>query len=328
MRRKTMPFMAGTLGGGKMKSYDAVVIGAGPAGITATLYLCRSGLKVALVEMLAPGGQVLKTKRIENYPGFPNGIQGWELADIFSAHLEHYTFDRYNDAILNVTTGELHTLTVGKESLQTKTLLICSGVNPRRLGLDLKNEKRLVGHGVSYCASCDGNFFRNQTVAVVGGSDSALESALYLANIAQKVYLIHSRKTFRAVQTYQDKIHSEPKIKPILETNVIRLEGERDLQALILQDVNTKVESRLPVEGLFIFIGHTPQNQFFPTNLAVDKRGFIQTDTEMRTNIPGIFAAGDIRSKMCRQIVTAVGDGATAAQAAFQYIQGEVSQRG
>ncbi|MEG1610785.1 MAG: FAD-dependent oxidoreductase [Bilophila sp.] len=180
-----------------MKRYDAVVVGGGPAGLSAALYLCRSGLSVALVEMLAPGGQILKTEHIENYPGFPKGINGWEMADAFAAHLDAYQLDRYNDAITSmVFDSGVWSLVVGKQTLAGRTVLVCSGANPRPLGLP--NEAQLTGRGVSYCALCDGNFFRDQVIAVVGGGNSALEEALYLSRIAKKVYLVHRREGFRA----------------------------------------------------------------------------------------------------------------------------------
>ena len=284
-----------------MKRYDAIVVGGGPAGITAALYLCRSGLNVALVEMLAPGGQILKTESIENYPGFPKGIKGWEMADVFSAHLEGFAL-------------------VGKEFLEARAVIVCTGANPRQLGL--ADEVRLTGRGVSYCALCDGNFFRNQVVAVVGGGNAALEEALYLSRIAKKLYLIHRRDTFRAAKVYQDKIRSASQnISVLLDTVVTGLVGQDALEGLVLNNVKTNEESRLTVDGLFIFVGYTPQNEFLPKSLALDEQGFLVTDNEMRTNIPGIFAAGDIRSKFCRQVTTAVGDGATAANAAFIYLE-------
>lgn len=304
-----------------MKEYDAIVVGGGPAGLTAALYLCRSGVTVALVEMLAPGGQVLKTESIENYPGFPKGIQGWEMADVFAAHLEGYELDRYSDAVLAMEqTPAGYKLTVGKEILLGKTVLVCTGANPRPLGLP--NERQLTGRGVSYCALCDGNFFRNQVVAVVGGGNSALEEALYLARIVKKLYLVHRREGFRGAKVYQEKIRAaSDKIELRLNTIVTGLVGDPDLEGLVLRDVRTDIESRIDVNGLFVFVGYEPQNSFLPQGVSLDPQGFVITDCEMRTNLPGLFAAGDIRSKLCRQVTTAVGDGATAANAAFGYLE-------
>ena len=304
-----------------MKQYDAVVVGGGPAGITAALYLCRSGLSVAQIEMLAPGGQILKTESIENYPGFPQGIKGWEMADTFAAHLEGYGLERYNDAVLKMErTSGGWMIAVGKESIEAKAVVVCSGANPRPLGLP--RESQLTGRGVSYCALCDGNFFRDQVVAVVGGGNSALEEALYLSRIVKKLYLIHRREGFRAAKVYQDKVRAaSDKIELVLDTVVTGLVGEEALHGLQLKNVKTDVETQLAVDGMFVFVGYEPQNSFLPADLDVDPQGFIVTDCEMRTNLPGLFAAGDIRSKMCRQVATAVGDGATAATAAFTYLE-------
>lgn len=304
-----------------MKQYDAVVVGGGPAGITAALYLCRSGLSVAQIEMLAPGGQILKTESIENYPGFPQGIKGWEMADTFAAHLEGYGLERYNDAVLKMErTSGGWMIAVGKESIEAKAVVVCSGANPRPLGLP--RESQLTGRGVSYCALCDGNFFRDQVVAVVGGGNSALEEALYLSRIVKKLYLIHRREVFRAAKVYQDKVRAaSDKIELVLDTVVTGLVGEEALQGLQLKNVKTNAETQLTVGGMFVFVGYEPQNSFLPADLDVDPQGFIVTDCEMRTNLPGLFAAGDIRSKMCRQVATAVGDGATAATAAFTYLE-------
>ncbi len=290
-----------------MKLYDAIVVGGGPAGLTAVLYLCRSGLSVAQVEMLAPGGQILKTESIENYPGFPQGVKGWELADTFAAHLAEYPFDRYNDAVLKMEqSAHGWTLSIGKDTIEGKTVVICSGANPRPLGVP--REVQLTGRGVSYCALCDGNFFRDQVVAVVGGGNSALEEALYLSRIVRKLYLIHRREGFRGAKIYQDKIReASDKIELVLDSVVTELLGEEFLGGVRVKNVKTGVESQLDVDGLFVFVGYDPQNSFFPPELAVDARGFVLTDCEMRTNLPGVFAAGDIRSKLCRQVATAVG---------------------
>lgn len=304
-----------------MSLYDAVVIGGGPAGLTAVLYLIRSGCRVALVEKLTAGGQILQTESIENYPGFPEGIKGWELADLFAAHVEKMEVDRFSDPVINIESGaDKHRLLVGETWLEAKTVIICSGARYRHLGL--ANEKELTGRGVSYCAICDGNFFRGQTVAVVGGGNTALEESLYLAKLVGKLHLIHRRDAFRGAKIYQDRIMAMPdKINIIRSTVVTAIHGTDKLDGVTLRSVTTGEEEFLPVDGLFVFVGMEPNGEFFPDALQRDPQGFVLTDTEMRTNAPGVFAAGDIRSKMCRQVTTAVGDGATAAQAAFVYLE-------
>ena len=304
-----------------MKIYDSLVIGGGPAGITAVLYLMRAGYSVAWVEQLSPGGQVLLTESIDNYPGFPDGIKGWELVEKMLAHLAHYSPERYNQAVLTVEVGAgQHVVTLESGQLIARTVIICSGATHRKLGLP--NEQKLVGRGISYCALCDGNFFRNQNVAVIGGGNSALEESLYLTKLVRKLYLIHRRDAFRGDKIYQDKVLSlADKIEPVLNTVVTSINGDEALESLSLRNVQTQEERELKIDGLFIFVGFEPQGQFLPAGLTRDTHGFIMTDTEMRTNLSGIYAAGDIRSKLCRQVTTAVGDGATAGHAASIYLE-------
>ncbi|QJB57890.1 thioredoxin-disulfide reductase [Pseudodesulfovibrio sp. zrk46] len=302
-----------------MKSYDAVVIGGGPAGMTAALYLLRAGVKTAMIEKLSPGGQVLMTSEIENYPGFPTGLQGWELADKFTAHLEEYPLDRISDEVRDIEFGDpIHTIKVGDEDVQAKAIILATGSRYRKLGIP--GEERLLGRGVSYCALCDGNFFRERDVAVIGGGNSALEEALYLARLVNKVYLIHRRDEFRGLACYQDKCFTHEKIKVIRNTVVDEIQGETDVETLALRQVDTGETSELKVDGTFIFVGFEPIMDFVPDTVEKNRNGVI-TDVEMVTNIPGVFAAGDIRSKMCRQVASAVGDGATAANSAFTYLE-------
>lgn len=302
-----------------MNSYDAVVIGGGPAGMTAALYLLRAGVKTAMIEKLSPGGQVLMTSEIENYPGFPKGLQGWELADKFANHLEEYDLHRINDEVSGITVGNpWHTIMVGGEEVRAKAVVLATGSRYRKLGVP--GEERLIGRGVSYCALCDGNFFRDRDVAVIGGGNSALEEALYLARLVNKVYLIHRRQDFRGQLCYQDKCFTHEKIKVIRNTVVEEIVGETDVEHLALKDVSSGEKSRLDIDGTFIFIGFEPIMEFVPGDVGKERNGIL-TDVEMRTNVPGIFAAGDIRSKMCRQVASAVGDGATAATAAFSYLE-------
>ncbi len=309
-----------------MSVYDAIVIGGGPAGITAALYLVRSGASVALIEKLTPGGQVLATESIENYPGFPKGIKGWELADNFAAHLEGLSLDRFSAAVQSVDKAEtglfsvhFDASTTDVNAIEGRTVLVCSGSSHRKMGLE--NELKLAGHGVSYCAICDGNFFRGQNVAVVGGGNTAMEEALYLSKIVNKVYLIHRREDFRGAKTYLDRLEASPAVEIIRNHVVAAIHGNDALTGLTLQDVRSGESTELAVEGFFVFVGILPNVDFVPHEVERDAHGFLVTDTEMRTNVAGFFAAGDIRSKLCRQVSTAVGDGATAAQAAFLYLE-------
>ncbi len=303
-----------------MKRYDALVIGGGPAGITATLYLLRAGANVAWVEKLAPGGQILQTEWIDNYPGFPEGIKGYELADLMAKHLEGFSFDRYMEEIESIEFEPGNNrVSFGGESVQTKTIIICSGAEHRKLGL--YKEEALTGKGVSYCGLCDGNFFRDQVVACVGGGNTALEDSLYLSGLARKVYLIHRRDLFRGEKVYQDKVMAQPNIEILFDTVPERILGEGQVEGLEIKDVKTQEKRVLDVDGIFIFVGITPLTKFVPDSLVYDKDGFIETDTEMRTNISGVFAAGDVRSKRCRQVATAVGDGAAAGHSAHLFLE-------
>jgi len=304
-----------------MKQYDALVLGAGPAGATAALYLARFGVQVALVEKLAPGGLLLQTFEIENYPGFPKGVKGYELADALAAHLDPYdNITRiYDEIIAFKLEGDKKLFLVGGEWISASTVIIASGVRYRKLGLP--NEDKLLGKGISHCALCDGNFFRGQPIAVVGGGNSAIEESLHLAKIVSHVHLIHRRDEFRAAPVYLSRLKAQPNMTLEYSSVITKLHGEHQLEGVTIKRLREGREEFLPVNGLFVFIGFEPAAGFLPPELKLDQSGFIETDTEMRTNLPGVFAAGDIRSKLCRQVVTAVGDGATAANSAYTYLE-------
>ncbi|MBO4300179.1 MAG: FAD-dependent oxidoreductase, partial [Desulfovibrio sp.] len=280
-----------------------------------------AGCSVCMPEQLAAGGQILQTAVLENYPGFPEGIKGYELADLLAKHLDGLNVERPAGKVEAVS-GQAGNFTVRVDGsdITAKTVIVCSGAHHRTLGLE--GEDRLCGHGVSYCALCDGNFFRGQTVAVVGGGNAAMEESLYLSKLVKHLYLIHRRDTFRGNRIYQDKLEASDNNIDILYSSVVtRLHGEDALTGLTIKDLKNNEERHLPVDGLFVYVGFAPATNFLPPDIQRDPQGFLVTDTEMRTNIPGIFAAGDIRSKLCRQVITAAGDGATAAQAAFVFLE-------
>lgn len=308
-----------------MLQFDAVVIGSGPAGLNASLYLVRAGHRTALIEKNSAGGQVLSTSEIENYLGFPKGVKGWELADLFSAHVAEYPVEHIRNEVLKIETqeenGPMHILHMQEgDNIKTRTVIIATGAASRPLGI--KEEEKYRGKGVSYCALCDGNFYRGLDVAIVGGGNSALEEALYLSRIVNKVYLIHRREGFRGAQIYLDKIRAVPeKIELVTSAVVDSLGGEPTLKNVVVRNVTTNEKREIPVEGIFVYIGHVPNAQFAPEGLERNEQGFLVTDQEMQTNIAGIFAAGDIRAKLCRQVCTAVGDGAVAASSAIRYLE-------
>lgn len=303
-----------------MASYDAIIIGGGPAGMTAALYLLRSGASVALVERLAPGGQVLTTEWIENYPGHPKGVKGYELADLMAEHLTEYPLVTLRQEVRSIEhrgPGR-NTLHLEDESVQAKVVVICSGVAWKRLGLE--REEYFIGRGVSYCALCDANFFKGQAVAAVGGGNTALEESIYLSKIVDKVYLIHRREAFRAHKIFQDRVRSIPNIECVMHSVATELVGDTELRGLRVTHLPDGAQRLLDVSGLFVFVGSIPLTDFVPPALALSPARFITTDQEMATNLPGIFAAGDVRDKLCRQVATAVGDGATAAHSASLFL--------
>ena len=303
-----------------METYDSVIIGGGPAGLTAALYLLRSGLRVLMAEMLSPGGQMLMTEEIENYPGFPGGIKGFELVDLLMAQVEPYGLARMNDEVKAIEIGKTsHVVRIGDEAVEAKSVILCTGARYRKLGVP--GEREFLGRGVSYCALCDGNFYRGQEVAVIGGGNSALEESLYLARIVDRVHLIHRRQEFRGQQCYLDKCVVSQKMTIHRSTVVREILGDQTgVTGLALERTDTGEQSELPVAGVFVFVGFDPVLEYVPEAVERDRNGIL-TDTEMRTNVPGIFAAGDVRSKLCRQVASAVGDGATAANAAHNYLE-------
>ena len=304
------------------KKVDCVVIGGGPAGLTAGLYLLRSGVSMVLVEKFSSGGQVLNTEKIENYPGFPEGILGYELADRLEKHLTIYNPSKILDEVKGIEIGkDYHKVILGERSIETRTIIICSGATHKKIGIP--GEAEFAGKGISYCAVCDGNFFRNQEVVCIGGGNTALEEALYLSSIVKKVYLVHRRDSFRGDKIYQEKVFSNPKIEVVLSHIPLRIEGDEEsgVTGIVLKDLKSDKEVKLSINGVFIFVGLTPQTYFVPKAIDKDEAGFIITDTEMKTNVSGIFAAGDVRAKRCRQVATAVGDGATAAHSAYLYLE-------
>ncbi len=300
--------------------YDLAIIGGGPAGLTAYLYAARARLNTVLIEKLSPGGQVLVTDFVENYPGFPEGLPGWELMEKFKAQVEKLGFNQVLDEVVKLeienNLKKLH-LASGKHLL-ARTVIIATGATPHKLGVP--GEKELTGKGVSYCATCDGPFFRDQIVAVVGGGNTAVQEAIFLTKFVRKVFLIHRRDQLRAQKILQERAFANEKIEFIWNSVVEEIIGKEKVEAVKIKNRKTGEEKILKVDGVFIFIGIRPQSEFVKDLLKLDERGFIVTDCEMRTEIPGVFAAGDVRSKACRQIVTAAGDGATAAYMAEHFL--------
>jgi thioredoxin reductase (NADPH) len=299
---------------------DLIVLGAGPAGLTAGLYGARAGLKTVVLETKSPGGQILLTDHIFNYPGFPDGITGRELASLFQRQAEKYGCQisiRVGSVSLS-SSDTTHRVSTLKETYESKTVIVATGGSPRRL--NAPGEKKFSGSGISYCAVCDANFFEGVDVIVVGGGDSALEEAAYLSRICNHVFVIHRRDTFRGNEACQCLIRDRSNISACMGTVVKEFQGDEVLASVRLAKVDGSKEWDLEVSGAFIYVGHTPNTSFLPETIARDAEGWVITDENMKSSVPGIFAAGDVRRKMVKQVSTAVGDGAQAAMAAEKYL--------
>ncbi len=303
------------------KAKDLVIIGGGPAGLAAGIYAARARLDTLLIEKLGQGGQILLTDWIENYPGFPEGVSGFELADLFAKQATRFGLEILNAEVLEIdVSSNPKRVNIGDRNIDCKSVIIATGASPARLGVD--GEDTFTGKGVSFCATCDGPFYRGKTVAVVGGGNSAVEEALFLTKFAEKVYIIHRRDELRATRILQERAFNNPKVEIIWDTVLDKIEGdESGVNNLKIKNVKTGDISDLKVDGVFIFVGTLPNTGYVPAEIERNSRGFLITDDNMETSVPGVFAAGDVRAKLLRQIVTAVGDGATAAFAAEQYIQ-------
>ncbi|RJR35878.1 MAG: thioredoxin-disulfide reductase [Deltaproteobacteria bacterium] len=303
--------------------YDIVIVGAGPAGLTAGIYAGRARLKTLLLEKLIHGGQVMTTDLVENYPGFPEGISGFELSDRMRKQAERFGLEFRTGEVLELEPGpEHHLVRLQGEELRAGALIIASGAGYRKLGAP--GEKEFTGKGVSYCATCDGALYRGETIAVVGGGDTALTDTLFLCRFAEKIHLIHRRDAFRGEKFLQEQVlaqEKQGKVEIHWDSVVHEIQGRHAVEALALKNVKTGEESRLPVAGVFIFVGITPNTSWLQGCVSLDEWGFVFTDGEMATSVPGIYAAGDVRSKLLRQIATAVGDGAIAAFAAESYLE-------
>ena len=301
--------------------YQLIIVGGGPAGLTAGLYAARGRLKVLLIEKGATGGQVLVTDWVDNYPGFTEGVSGFDLIDKMTAHADRFGLEKKFAAIKSLQLdGDVKTITLENGDIFTsKTIILCTGAKPRQL--DIPGEYEFKGRGVSYCATCDGPFYRNQEIAVVGGGNTALQDALHLTKFAAKVTVIHRRGELRATKILQEKAFCNQKIDFIWNTQVKEIRGDKNGVADLLLSHHGGVESILNVTGIFVLIGIAPNNEILLLDqLQTDEAGFIVTDEEMATTIPGVFAAGDIRSKKSRQIINAAGEGAVAELSAERYL--------
>lgn len=300
--------------------YDTIILGGGPAGLSAGLYAARSKMDTLLIERGKYGGQTATTEEIDNYPGSIENCTGPNLIERMRSQAEEYGTKFAKDEVLEVELDkEIKVVKCKKETYEARTIIIATGAYPRLAGF--KNELELRGKGVSYCATCDADFFTDLDVAVIGGGDSALTEALYLTKFAENVTIIHRRDEFRGAKSIQEKIFNNPKIKVIYDTVVEEAMGDEIMEGLVLKNVKTGETSNLKVDGCFVFVGYLPISDLFKGKIRMNDRGDIITDEDMRCDVEGVYAAGDIRQKSLRQVITAAADGAIAATTAERYIE-------
>lgn len=298
--------------------YDTIIIGAGPAGMTAALYAARSNLKVALIEGGLPGGQMNNTSDIENYPGYAN-ISGPELAEKMFEPLENLGVEHLYGLVENIEDhGDVKKVITDDEEFETRTVIVATGSKHRLLGVP--GEEELNSRGVSYCAVCDGAFFRDQDLLVVGGGDSAVEEAIFLTQFAKTVTIVHRRDELRAQKVLQDRAFANEKINFIWDSVVKEIKGENRVESVVIENVKTNQVTEHAFGGVFIYVGLDPVSDFTKDLQIQDESGWIVTDDHMKTRVAGVFAVGDVRQKDLRQVTTAVGDGAIAGQEAYKYI--------
>lgn len=302
--------------------HKVVIIGSGCAGLTAAIYAARANLKPIVLDGYEPGGQLTLTTMVENFPGFPDGILGPELIESMRKQAQRFGAEFRSGAVSSVTLKQRpFKIEAGKEAFEAETLIIAAGASARLLGID--SEKQLIGHGVSTCATCDGYFFRDKEIAVVGGGDTAMEEATFLTRFAKKVTILHRRNDFRASKIMLDRAKSNDKIKfltPVVVEDILD-PAKNDVEAVNLRNVENNQTSILPISGLFIGIGHEPNTKVFRGQLDMDETGYLKTHNGSRTNIEGVFAAGDVQDKVYRQAVTAAGSGCMAAMDAEKFLE-------
>lgn len=302
------------------KLYDMIIIGGGPAGYTTALYAQRAGLSCLLFEKYMPGGQMAESHNIENYPGFEEGIDGFSLAEKMMKQAVRFGAESKYKEVLSVSLNENPKVVKTKdETFLGRTIVIATGANPRELGIE--NEKALIGKGVAYCASCDGMFYKDKVVSVIGGGDTAAGDALLLSRVAKKVILVHRRDSLRATKIYHDALMNTENIEIKWNSKVTELLFEDKLKGIRLKDVKTDEEEILECDGMFVSIGRKPVTEFLESQLKLSEGGYIVADETTKTSIDGVFAVGDVREKKVRQVVTAVSDGAVACHMAEEYLR-------
>ncbi len=304
------------------KSYDVIIIGGGPGGYTAALYAARANLSTLVLEKMSPGGQMATTDIVENYPGFVEGINGFDLGMQMKEGAERFGVKTKMKEVKSVDlTSNPKLVHTKKETFEAKTVILATGAFPRELGLP--NERELRGRGVSYCATCDGSFYRGKTVVIVGGGNTAVADAIFLAKICEKVYLVHRRDELRASKTYMEALEKTENIEFIWSSDVVEIEAEQFVTGVKVKSRKDDSIREVACDGVFVAIGNIPNTELIKEQVELDETGYVLADETTRTNIPGVYAVGDMRKKPLRQIVTAVADGAVAAKFAEEFIDAQ-----
>jgi thioredoxin reductase (NADPH) len=304
------------------KEYDVIIVGGGPAGLTAGLYAGRARLRIAIFEMGVFGGQAFTTYHIANYPGFPQPISGPELAEKMELQMREYDVEVISQPVERIELANRKKVIYTPEGVYyADAVIIATGVKPRKLGVP--GEDRFIGRGVSFCATCDGAFFRDKVVAVIGGGDSAIQEAIFLTRFASKVYVVHRRNELRATRIMQEAAFGNSKIEFVWDTVVAEIQGDQVVTLLRLKNARSGELSDLRVDGVFVYVGNDPNTGLVSELVSLDEQGYIKTDESMATLIPGVYAAGDVRRKSLRQIVTAASDGAVAASSCVKYLESQ-----
>ena len=300
--------------------YDVAIVGGGPAGLSAAIYAARGGLKTVIFEKALVGGQITVTAEVENYPGFEESVSGFDIVEKMQKQAEKFDAEIKIEEVKAIgLEGLCKIVETNKATYRVKSVIIATGAHPRKLAVP--GEEKYTGRGVSYCATCDGALYRDKIVAVIGGGDSAVEEAMFLTKFASKVYIIHRRDQLRAVKILQERVFANKKIEMIWDSVVQEIQGGDFVEKLLLYNKKTKKNSELPLDGVFIFVGIIPSSELVESRVNFDDQNFIKTDETMHTEIPGVYAAGDVTHKVLRQIVTAGSDGATAAFSAEKWIE-------